>query len=152
MSKAIKKVGLLKDSDKPKKMASISASQATDAPAAQQSLELLPPLPNKTNAAPRSMKSTTIILVTLLVLLILLPKPQLLHYGTLQMDTKSIYWPGMFGYGEGLIDSHQRVLIDEERQEMYLCFPNQKKEDCTKYRIKQQEGMIAALLHWLNHS
>lgn len=150
MSKAIKKVGLLKDSDKPKKTA--SARQAIDATAAQQSLELLPPLPNKTHAAPRSMKSTMIVLVTLLVLLILLPKPQLLHYGTLQMDTKSIYWPGMFGYGEGLIDSHQRVLIDEERQEMYLCFPNQKKEDCTKYRIKQQEGMIAALLHWVKHT
>lgn len=150
MSKSIKKVGLLKDSDKHKKTA--SAKQAIDATAAQQSLELLPPLPNKTNAAPRSMKSTMIVLCTFLALLILFPKPQLLHYGTLQMDTKSIYWPGMFGYGEGLIDSHQRVLLDEERQEMYLCFPNQKKEDCTKYRIKQQEGMIAALLHWLKHT
>jgi|JI7StandDraft_1071085.scaffolds.fasta_scaffold00562_6 hypothetical protein len=151
MSKTIKKVGLLKDSDKPKKPTAASASSAIDKSAAQQSLELLPPLPSKADAAPRSMKSTMIVLVALVMLLILLPKPQLLHYGTLQMSTTSIYWSGLFGYGEGLIDSHQRVLLDEERQEMYLCFPNQKKEECTKYRIKQQQGMIAAFVYWLNH-
>lgn len=81
-------------------------------------------------------------LAVVLLGLILTPKPELIVYQQLNIQAKSVYWPGIFGFGAGLMDSQMLVFLDDERHEMRLCYAQTAAIQCSKYRILQRGGLV----------
>jgi hypothetical protein len=73
------------------------------------------------------------------------PKPTLLTYKKLGMVGKSIYWPGVFGYGATLVDSHLHPKFDDKRKSLYLCSDLQNPQSCQKYQVIADDGLISAI-------
>jgi len=92
-----------------------------------------------------------ILLLLFLLAVVFSPKPQLVQYHTAGMTTTSIYMPGWFGQPGSILDTKQRALLSVEEQSLYLCFPDQQTEQCTKYQIKELKGPFAALWYLLRH-
>jgi hypothetical protein len=88
------------------------------------------------------------IAVLLLSVFIIAPKPQLLEYQSAGLITKSIYMPGWFGKPGSILDTNQRAIVAEDEYSLYLCFEGQSNEQCAKYQLRQQQGLIAAALFW----
>ncbi len=78
----------------------------------------------------------------LLLAFILTPKPELIVYQQLNIQAKSVYWPGIFGFGAGLADSQMLVYLDDERREMRLCYAETSAVQCSKYRITHRGGLL----------
>ncbi len=148
MAKEIKKVGLLKDVDSTKKVPSTSTAQPT---ATNNSV------PNQTGRTSANVQPETksgrkiglILLLSLVVLLVLFPKPELIVYRKMNIQASSVYWPGLFGHGEGLLDSNLQVTFDNGRNEMNLCFETKTKTDCQTYFIDKRDGLFAVIGHLL---
>ncbi|TMN71366.1 hypothetical protein CWB85_11205 [Pseudoalteromonas sp. S1727] len=77
-------------------------------------------------------------------IILITPKPQLLTYEKLGLVTQSVYWPGLFGHGTMLFDSHLQPTADLARNSLYLCQNNKQPDTCQKYRIIEQAGFFAA--------
>jgi hypothetical protein len=150
MAKNIRKVGLLKDT----KPATKPAFQTDNATAKEN------PGTNTTRTGSHGPaqsskalvfvgKMLSYLLLLLVMALILLPKPELLRYQKLHTVATSIYWPGLYGVGEGLVDSDLAVYIDRSRQELNLCYQHEQTQQCTRYQILQQGGLVDVLLFTL---
>lgn len=61
------------------------------------------------------------------------------------MVSKSIYWPGVFGYGATLVDSHLHPKFDDKRKSLYLCSDLQNPQSCQKYQVIADDGLISAI-------
>lgn len=81
-------------------------------------------------------------LIMVLLGLILIPKPELIVYRQQNIQTSSIYWPGIFGLGAGLNDSKMQVFLDDARREMRLCYTNEAEVHCSTYQITERGGVI----------
>lgn len=81
-------------------------------------------------------------LAVLLLALLLTPKPELIVYQQLNIQAKSVYWPGFFGMGAGLTDSQMLVFFDNERREMRLCYAGEPAVQCSKYQIIYRGGLL----------
>ncbi len=150
MAKEIKKVGLLKDVDSNKKPASTPAtpSQATAASttaAAQIARSAAKAQPDAKSGG----KFWLVVLISFVVLLVVFPKPELIVYRKMNIQASSIYWPGLFGRGEGLLDSNLQVSFDTGRNEMNLCFEAKSKTDCQTYTIDRRDGLVGVIGHLL---
>ncbi len=149
MAKEIKKVGLLKDVDSNKKPAATSTttSQATagGATAAQTARSSAKAQPDAKSGG----KFWLVVLISFVVLLVVFPKPELIVYRKMNIQASSIYWPGLFGRGEGLLDSNLQVSFDTGRNEMNLCFEAKSKTDCQTYTIDRRDGLVGVIGHLL---
>lgn len=150
MAKNIRKVGLLKDSKPAKKPAFQTDNTTTKQNAGTNTA--------RTGSDGKAQSSKMLafagrvlsyLLLLLILLLIVLPKPELLRYQKLNTDATSIYWPGIYGVGEGLVDSDLAVYIDRSRQELNLCYQHEQAQQCTRYQILQQGGLVDVLLFTL---
>lgn len=151
MAKNIRKVGLLKDS-KPANKPTFQTDNATAADNASPNAArngLLAPAKASAKVPAIAGKVLSYLLLLLLLALILLPKPELLRYQKLNTVATSIYWPGVYGVGEGLVDSDLTVYIDRARQELNLCYQHEQAQQCSRYQILQQGGMVDVLLFTL---
>ncbi len=149
MAKEIKKVGLLKDVDSNKKPAATSTttSQATagGATAVQTARSSAKAQPDAKSGG----KIWLVVLISFVVLLVVFPKPELIVYRKMNIQASSIYWPGLFGRGEGLLDSNLQVSFDTGRNEMNLCFEAKSKTDCQTYTIDRRDGLVGVIGHLL---
>ncbi|MCA1928888.1 hypothetical protein [Rheinheimera sp.] len=84
----------------------------------------------------------------LLAAFVLAPKPQLLEYQSAGLVTQSIYIPGWFGKPGTILDTNQRAILAEDEQSLYLCFEGQSNEQCAKYQLRKEQGLIAAAMFW----
>ena len=98
-------------------------------------------------------------LVLVLVGLVIVPKPQLIVYKKLNLVARSVYLPGWFGTPGQFIDSSQRVIINKSLELVYLCYAEpqakkqseQQKEQCYRYQFIEQQGLIAAINHYVDN-
>mgnify|MGYP004701307373 CR=1 FL=1 len=144
MTKNIKRVGLLKDTQPKTKTATQTFRNPQLAPEAVEEHGSTPRTANQALT-----KAGLGILLLCFIALIFIPKPELLRYQKLNTVATSIYWPGLYGVGEGLWDSELAVYIDRPRQELHLCFQHEQNEQCARYTILEQGGMGAVLMHLL---
>jgi len=137
MAKQIKPVALLSPSATPNKKSSPNKARETEPEQATSvstsNVSALPASPGKALGWS---------LAVVLAGLILTPKPELIVYQQLNIQAKSVYWPGIFGFGAGLTDSQMLVYLDDERHEMRLCYAETSAIQCSKYRILQRGGLI----------
>ncbi len=148
MAKNIRKVGLLKDSKPATKPTYQTNNPATtDNNAARTGSRV--PAQSSSRASTITVKVLSYLMLLLILLLILLPKPELLRYQKLNTVATSIYWPGLYGVGEGLVDSDLAVYIDRSRQELNLCYQHEQAQQCSRYQILQQGGLVDVLLFTL---
>lgn len=150
MAKNIRKVGLLKDS----KPATKPAFQADNTTTKQNAGTNAARTGSNGKAQSSKMlafagRVLSYLLLLLILLLMVLPKPELLRYQKLNTVATSIYWPGIYGVGEGLVDSDLAVYIDRSRQELNLCYQHEQAQQCTRYQILQQGGLVDVLLFTL---
>jgi hypothetical protein len=147
MAKNIKKVGLLKDADSSKKPASAPASSAKSAnTVTQQQFKTIPLEEAETKSKG---KLWLYLLLLIIIVLVAIPKPELIVYRKMNIQASSIYWPGLFGHGAGLLDSHLQVIIDAGRNEMSLCFEAKSNTDCQTYLIERRDGLFGVIGHLL---
>ncbi len=149
MAKNIRKVGLLKDSKPANKPTSQTNNPATTDHNNAVRTGSRVPGQSSSRASAIAGKVLSYLLLLLLLTLILLPKPELLRYQKLNTVTTSIYWPGVYGVGEGLVDSDLTVYIDRARQELNLCYQHEQAQQCSRYQILQQGGLVDVLLFTL---
>lgn len=149
MAKQIKKVALLKDDSAGKKMATeslakkpLSQKVSGSAAAANQTKRAA----KTTSVASRLMQ---LLMLCLLLVLLLLPKPQLLHYQKMNIATTSLYWPGVFGLGAGLSDSDLKVYLDEQRNELNLCYQDPQNQQCSSYKVLHRGGLVEVIQYLL---
>ena len=91
--------------------------------------------------------------ILFLIGLIIIPKPKLLVYQKLGLVTNSVYIPGWFGAPGKIIDSSQRIIIEENLGLVYLCYKKtQPKEHCNRYTFVEEKGMFAALMHYKDNN
>ncbi|RVT44086.1 hypothetical protein EMM73_17605 [Rheinheimera sediminis] len=88
--------------------------------------------------------------VLFFIILLLTPKPALLEYQSAGLTTQSIYMPGWFGKPGIILDTNQRAILAEEEQSLYLCFESKTNEQCAKYQLRKQQGLVSAVLFWLS--
>lgn len=94
-----------------------------------------------------------LIFVLFIVGLIIVPKPKLLVYQKLGLVTNSVYIPGWFGAAGHIVDSTQRVIIEENLGLVYLCYQrDQPIEHCNRFTFVEEKGMIAAFIHYKNNN
>lgn len=156
MAKELKKTSLLSEAEKQKLLkkgqakkpvAAASAAPARSGYVGSASAPARAEAVTEPEVKPSKAKYWLGLAVLLLVAVVICPKPQLVHYQTAGMTTSSVYMPGWFG-GEGrILDTKQRAVLSEQEQSLYLCFSEQKTEQCIKYQVKQQQGPVAALLY-----
>ena len=153
MTKNIRKVGLLKDS-KPTPKTTPQTSNAQTGLISENSgatTSSTIAAATSTSVAGKILGKLLIYTSVILVLaLIVLPKPELLRYQKMNTVATSIYWPGAFGIGEGLVDSNLAVYIDNSRQELNLCYELQQEQQCSRYQILHRGGLIDVILHLLS--
>ncbi len=140
MTKNIKKVGLLKDSAPAPKAKTQATSTNSATVTAQQNAAASTATPS--NKSSMASKLLSYVLLLLLLAIVLVPKPQLLRYQKMNTVTSSIYWPGIFGLGAGLLDSNLAVYIDNARDELNLCYQHQQTQQCSRYQIVYQGGLV----------
>ncbi|MDF3124475.1 hypothetical protein [Rheinheimera sp. 1928-s] len=159
MAKQLKKASLLSEADKQKLLK--KAGNKKPLTQAQTTTTAIPAARTVTRSATRSnneeqtststAKSFKVwagISMVLLVAFILAPKPQLIEYQSAGLTTQSVYMPGWFGKPGVILDTNQRAVLAEEEQSLYLCFEGQSNEQCAKYRLRKQQGFIAAAIFW----
>lgn len=161
MAKEVKKTSLLTEAEKQKLLkkgqSKKPVSSATSAEPARSGYVGTAPAPRRSEATAEPEVKTSkakywlVLAVLVLVALFVSPKPQLVQYQTAGMTTTSVYMPGWFGAEGRIMDTQQRALLSEKEQSLYLCFSEQKPEQCIKYQVKQQQGPIAALLYMSRH-
>lgn len=147
MTKNIKKVGLLKDSAPVTKTKLQTATINTAAVTANQNAAATTATPSNKGSIVGKILSYVGILLLLAVIVV--PKPELLRYQKMNTVTTSIYWPGVFGVGAGLLDSHLSVYIDNARQELNLCYQHQQSQQCSRYQIVHQGGLVDVIMYLL---
>lgn len=147
MTKNIKKVGLLKDSAPATKAKLQAATTNTAAVTANQNAAATTATPSNKGSIVGKILSYVGILLLLAVIVV--PKPELLRYQKMNTVTTSIYWPGVFGVGAGLLDSHLSVYIDNARQELNLCYQHQQSQQCSRYQIVHQGGLVDVIMYLL---
>lgn len=151
MAKNIRKVGLLKDSKPVNKTTNQSNSASTVAHASASHANRGVPVTAQSTSRALAItgKAFSYLLLLLVLVLIILPKPELLRYQKLNTLATSIYWPGVYGFGAGLVDSDLAVYIDRSRQELNLCYQHEQTQQCTRYQILHQGGLVEVLLFTL---
>lgn len=142
MAKEIKKVGLLKDVDRSTKTAPTPAAAPTRNTATAKTAQ--PPAASKA-----SHKLGIGLLVVVLSVLVLIPQPELIVYRKMNIQASSVYWPGLFGHGEGLLDSELQVSFNPGRNEMQLCFEANQNIGCQTYLIEKRDGLFSVIRHLL---
>ena len=95
--------------------------------------------------ATKKSRTGLIAVAIVIAVILIIPKPQLLTYEKLGLVTQSVYWPGLFGHGAMLFDSHLQPNADLSRNSLYLCQNNKQPDTCQKYRITEQGGFFSAL-------
>lgn len=161
MAKQIKKTSLLSEAERQKLLKKagnkkpITQAQATTVaiPAAHsvpRSAKRSASQEQTDNTSGSKAKLWAGITVLLLSVFIIAPKPQLLEYQSAGLITKSIYMPGWFGKPGTILDTNQRAIVAEDEHSLYLCFEGQSNEQCAKYQLRQQQGLIAATLFWFS--
>lgn len=158
MAKQIKRASLLSEADKQKLLKNagskkpISPTQTTAAvsaaPAVSRTAARRPAAEISSKASSAKTKVGLGIALILLATFVVAPKPTLIEYHSAGLTTQSIYMPGWFGQPGVILDTNQRALMAEDEQSLYLCFEGQSREQCAKYQVRQQQGMIAAALFW----
>jgi hypothetical protein len=87
------------------------------------------------------------------VAVLIVPKPKLLVYKKLDLVANSIYIPGWFGQPGFLLDSTQRVIVDESLGLVYLCYQKkQPKEHCNRFTFIEQKGVFSAIGHYKDNN
>lgn len=158
MAKEIKRASLLSEADKQKLLKKagskkLLAQEPTNtAPAAAvrsvSRVAARPAVDNTKNSSGQKAKVWLSLLTLLLIVFVITPKPALLQYQSAGLVTQSIYIPGWFGKSGTILDTNQRAVLVEEEQSLYLCFEGQTREQCSKYQLRQQQGLFAAALFW----
>ena len=89
-------------------------------------------------------------LFILVLLAVICPKPGLISYQKLGLVSKSIYLPNWFNSQQGqLLDSHHRVLLNQDLEVLYLCPGTEVKPDnCQRYQIINNSGIWSALVFY----
>jgi hypothetical protein len=162
MTRQIKKASLLSEADKQKLLKKAGSKKPI-----QQSAQSVSAVPHNTaqQVSGRTQTEATVnkaagskaklwgsLLVLIVPALLLLPKPQLLEYQSAGIVTQSIYLPSYLGKPATILDTNQRAVLAEEEQSLYLCFEGQSNEQCAKYQLRKQQGVIAAALFWFSSS
>ncbi len=143
MSKTPKKQSLLGKTPARKNTTQKNKTRATSQRQAQTKQHTIDTELNSQNPKPK--KGLLITLAIIAVIIIAFPKPTLLTYKKLGMVSKSIYWPGVFGYGATLVDSHLHPKFDDKRKSLYLCSDLQNPQSCQKYQVIADDGLISAI-------
>lgn len=153
MTKNIRKVGLLKDgqpASKPKAQANNSTAEVQSGAQAAVTSTTKASTAKSSASGKYLGKFLSYFALGLLLVLILLPKPELLRYQKMNTVATSIYWPGVFGAGAGLIDSHLVVYIDNSRKELSLCYQQEQDQQCSRYQILHRGGLIDVISYLLS--
>ena len=160
MAKQLKKASLLSEADKKKLLKktsmkkpiqqSVSSVSAAPTPATQTVHRSAPAETNTETATGSKAKLVGGMILLMVLALLLLPKPQLLEYQSAGIVTQSIYLPSYLGKPATILDTNQRAVLAEEEQSLYLCFEGQSNEQCAKYQLRKQQGVIAAMLFWFS--
>lgn len=161
MAKQIKKASLLSEADKQKLLKKAgnkkpltqpqttatptSVTRTVSRPAARMNSE-----EQANTSIAKTLKLWSGLMVLALAALIIAPTPQLLEYHSAGLTTQSIYMPGWFGKEGIILDTNQRAVLAEDEQTLYLCFEGQSNEQCAKYQLRKQQGLIAAALFWFS--
>jgi hypothetical protein len=160
MAKQLKKASLLSEADKQKLLKktsmkkpiqqSVSSISAAPTPVTQRVPRSTQAETNTETATGSKAKLVGVLILLMVLALLLLPKPQLLEYQSAGIVTQSIYLPGYLGKPATILDTNQRAVLAEEEQSLYLCFEGQSNEQCAKYQLRKQQGVIAAALFWFS--
>lgn len=162
MAKQIKKASLLSEADKQKLLKKagnkkpLTQPQVTAAPTSvtrtvsRSAARLSPVEEQASSTTAKTIKLSAGIVLLALATFIIAPTPQLLEYQSAGLTTQSIYMPGWFGKEGTILDTNQRAVLSEEEQTLYLCFEGQSNEQCAKYQLRKQQGLIAAALFWFS--
>jgi hypothetical protein len=162
MAKQIKKASLLSEADKQKLLKKagnkkpLTQPQAIATPTSvtrtvsRSAARLAPAEGQASTSTAKTIKISASIVVLALAALIIAPTPQLLEYHSAGLTTRSVYMPGWFGKAGTILDTNQRAVLSEEEQTLYLCFEGQSNEQCAKYQLRKQQGLIAAATFWFS--
>ena len=137
MAKQIKPVALLSPSATRSKNQPSAKSTTTEAGRISDAEQVADKI--RSSAGPRLLGWFLLIVALALVLT---PKPELIVYQQQNIQAKSVYWPGVFGWGAGLSDSQMLVYVDDERHEMRLCYAGELAVQCSKYHIVHRGGLL----------
>lgn len=137
MAKHIKPVALLKPDSAGNKNRTTSKTQTAEV---KQTFDTKPTTETAQPAVGRKLLGWSLLMVILA--LVLIPKPELIVYQQQNIQAKSIYWSGIFGFGAGLSDSQMLVFLDDERREMRLCYTAEVAVQCSKYHVIQRGGLL----------
>lgn len=161
MAKQIKKASLLSEADKQKLLKKAGNKKPLTQPQTTATLSSVTRTVSRpatrvnseeqaSTSTAKSIKLWSGLAVLLLASLIIAPTPQLLEYHSAGLTTQSIYMPGWFGKAGTILDTNQRAVLSEEEQTLYLCFEGQSNEQCAKYQLGKQQGLIAAAIFWFS--
>jgi len=161
MAKQIKKASLLSEADKQKLLKKagnkkpLTQPQTTATPTSvtrtvSRSAAHMNTEEQTSASTARTIKLFGGLVVFVLATFILAPTPQLLEYQSAGLTAQSVYMPGWFGKPGTILDTNQRAVLSEEEQTLYLCFEGQSNEQCAKYQLRKQQGLIAAALFWFS--
>ena len=144
--KLLKKAGNKKPITQPQTMATPSSvTHTASRPATRMNSE-----EQATTSTAKTVKLFSGLAVLVLASFIIAPTPQLLEYQSAGLTTQSIYMPGWFGKAGTILDTNQRAVLSKEEQSLYLCFESQSNEQCAKYQLHKQQGLIAAAIFWFS--
>ena len=162
MAKQIKKASLLSEADKQKLLKKagnkkpLTQPQTTATPSSvtrtvsRPATRMNPEEQVNTSTAKSIKLWSSLLAVLVLASFIIAPTPQLIEYHSAGLTTQSIYMPGWFGKAGTILDTNQRAVLSEEEQSLYLCFEGQSNEQCAKYQLRKQQGLIAAAIFWFS--
>ena len=153
MAIEIKRQQLLNKKPKGKKPNSAEQKNSQSQKVPQQAQQKQTKTSSKATQKSATKKFTQIMLGAFILGLIIVPKPKLLVYKKLDLVGQSIYLPGWFGTPGQLLDSKQRVIIEDSLGLVYLCYQeNLPKEHCNRFKFVEQKGMIAAIIHYKDNN
>lgn len=156
MAIEIKRQQLLNKNKKPKPKQTNPKDQTKVPQEAQQSQQQSTKVSKKVSAKKKSSAGSRIFQVFLALFfvgLIIVPKPKLIVYKKLSLVANSIYIPGWFGSPGYMLDSTQRVIIDESLNIIYFCYAKDlPKEQCNRYEFIEKKGMFSALWHYYQNN
>lgn len=153
MAIEIKRQQLLDKKPKGKKPESKTANKPQPQKVPQQAQQKQTKSAAQVNKSSGIKKFFQLILVLFMIGLIIVPKPKLLVYQKLGLVANSVYIPGWFGAAGHIIDSSQRVIIEENLGLVYFCYQkDQPIEHCNRYTFVEEKGMISAFIHYKNNN
>lgn len=153
MAIEIKRQQLLNDKPKGKKPQSKPPNKPQPQKVPQQAQQKQTKSAAQVNKSSGNKKFIQFIFGLFIIGLIIVPKPKLLVYQKLGLVSNSIYIPGWFGATGYIMDSSQRVIIEDNLGLVYLCYQkDQPKEHCNRYTFVEEKGMIAAFIHYKNNN